>query len=96
MSIPGRAGELYAELAHALTGFWSADGSIGEGRARLEAAVGPARGALCVRVLDAAAWFAYLQGDYPAAVVWMQESVDRKRATGDQRGLARRINLLGL
>ena len=90
------AGELYAELAHALTGFWAADGSIGEGRTRLEAAVGPARGALRVRVLDATAWFAYLQSDYGAAVAWMQESVDLKRATGDQRGLARRLNLLGL
>jgi predicted ATPase len=31
----GRAGELYAELAHALSGYWTADGSLGEGRARL-------------------------------------------------------------
>jgi predicted ATPase/DNA-binding XRE family transcriptional regulator len=86
--------ELYAELAHALSGFWTADGSLGEGRARLEAAIGAARGALRIRVLDAAAWFAYLLSDYPAAVAWMQESVDLKRATGDQRGLARRLNLL--
>jgi non-specific serine/threonine protein kinase len=89
-----QTGELYAELAHALSGFWTADGSLGEGRARLEAAIGAARGALRIRVLDAAAWFAYLLSDYAAAVAWMQESVDLKRATGDQRGLARRLNLL--
>jgi predicted ATPase/DNA-binding XRE family transcriptional regulator len=89
-----QTGELYAELAHALSGFWTADGSLGEGRARLEAAIGAAGGALRIRVLDAAAWFAYLLSDYAAAVAWMQESVDLKRATGDQRGLARRLNLL--
>ena len=60
----------------------------------MEAAIGAARGALRIRVLDAAAWFAYLLSDYAAAVAWMQESVDLKRATGDQRGLARRLNLL--
>ena len=91
-----RADQSGVQLAFALVPFWAADGSAGEGRTRLEAALASARGALRVRVLDAAAWFAYLQGDYRAAVAWIQESADAKRAAGDEQGMARRLNLLGL
>ena len=91
-----RADESGVQLAFALVPFWAADGSVGEGRTHLEAALASARGALRVRVLDAAAWFAYLQGDYRAAVAWIQESADAKRAAGDEQGMARRLNLLGL
>ncbi len=91
-----RADESGVQLAFALVPFWAADGSAGEGRTRLEAALASARGALRVRVLDAAAWFAYLQGDYRAAVAWIQESADAKHAAGDEQGMARRLNLLGL
>ena len=84
-----QADESGVQLAFALVPFWAADGSAGEGRTRLEAALASARGSLRVRVLDAAAWFAYLQGDYRAAVAWIQESADAKRAAGDEQGMAR-------
>ena len=83
-----------AQLAYALAPLWGAEGAINEGRSRLEAALPRARGRLRNRVLDAAAWFAYVQGDYDGAVAWAQESADLKRAEGDERGMARRLNNL--
>jgi len=92
----GRADAARVELAHALVPFWVADGSISEGRIRVEAALAAARDTMRVRILDAAAWFAYLQGDYGSAVARAAESVELKRAAGAGRGLGRRLNLLGL
>jgi predicted ATPase/transcriptional regulator with XRE-family HTH domain len=91
-----RAPDIAAELTYALAPFWTADGSINEGRTRLEAALPAARGVLKIRILDASAGFAYLQGNYGAAVARGQQSVDARRAAGDERGLARRLNLLGI
>jgi hypothetical protein len=81
-------------MAYALAPLWGAEGAINEGRSRVEAELPRARGRLRNRLLDAAAWFAYVQGDYDAAVAWAEESTELKRAEGDERGMARRLNNL--
>jgi predicted ATPase/DNA-binding XRE family transcriptional regulator len=91
-----QAGDIGAELTCALASFWEADGAIDEGRARLEAALPSARGALRVRILDLACRFAYRRGDYALAIVRKQESADLKHAEGDELGVAKRLSELGL
>jgi len=91
----GQPDEIGAQLAHARAPLWGAEGAINEGRSRMEAALPRVRGRLRNRVLDAAAWFAFVQGDYGRAVAWTQESANLKRAEGDERGMAWRLNYLG-
>jgi len=95
-SHPGEAGSTGAELACALVPFWLADGSVGEGSTRLEAALASAQGGLRAEILRQTASFAFRRGAYGLALVRMQESIDIKRAAGDERGAALGLNLLGL
>jgi non-specific serine/threonine protein kinase len=95
-SRPEEAGQVGAEMSYALVPFWLADGSINEGSARLEAALGLARDGLRAEILRQTASFAFRRGDYALALARMQESIDIKRAAGDERGAAQGLNLLGL
>jgi predicted ATPase len=95
-SQPGEAGQAGAELAYALTPFWLADGSVNEGSTRLEAALASAQGSLRAEILQLTATFAGRRGDYALALARMEESTDIKRATGDEHGVARGLNFVGL
>jgi predicted ATPase/DNA-binding CsgD family transcriptional regulator len=72
-------------LANRLTGFWSARGHFTEGRRRLRELVAlvPDENPERIDALCGAAWLATDQGDRPAALVLLDESVERGRAAGD-------------
>jgi predicted ATPase len=95
-SHPGEGGPAGGELACALTPFWLADGSVGEGSTRLEVALASAQGGLRAEVLRLSATFAWRRGDYALALTRAQESTGVKRATGDEHGFALGLNLIGL
>ena len=72
-------------LANRLTGFWSVRGHFSEGRRRLSDLLDrvPAEDPERVDALNGAAWLATDQGDRPAALGLLDESISRARVVHD-------------
>ena len=90
---------LELQLAAALLIFWHSRGHLDEGRSRIAEALARDPGApaeLRWRALRSATMMAHNQGDPDAARAFAQEAVAGHRATGDARGLAQAISLLGM
>ena len=90
-------------LGGALWRFWQVRGHVREGREWLEriilaaeanptATAGPERAS----ALNAAAFLAFLTGDYPLAIQRHRETLAIRRALGDREGVAESLNSLGL
>ncbi|HTK45711.1 MAG TPA: BTAD domain-containing putative transcriptional regulator [Patescibacteria group bacterium] len=85
-------------LAIALTRFWYVRGYLSEGRMWLERALdadAEREPTLRRRALTAVASLALLQGDYPVATRFAEQSLDVARATGETRFEANALSNLG-
>ncbi|HZS00248.1 MAG TPA: tetratricopeptide repeat protein [Chloroflexota bacterium] len=83
-------------LAGALWPFWYVRGYLSEGRAALNEALARGRpGTAAARALNGAAILNWFQGDQGRAVAYVQESLALARASGDQRGLAFSLAIMG-
>jgi predicted ATPase/class 3 adenylate cyclase len=87
------------QLADALSEFWLTRGSLVEGRERITSAINHARSfersALYANVLCDAAWIANLQGDFPGARSFANESLGIFRELGDKLGISNALQALG-
>lgn len=86
-------------LASALCPFWEGRSHFDEGRKRIaEALAGDPDAPLSLRggALRYSALMAHKQGDFKTARALVEESAADQQATGDTRGLARSLNLLGV
>ena len=87
------------QLADALSEFWLTRGSLVEGRERITSAINHARSfersALYANVLCDAAWIAILQGDFPGARSFANESLGIFRELGDKLGISNALQALG-
>jgi predicted ATPase/DNA-binding SARP family transcriptional activator len=91
--------EPIARLGSVLWEFWSVRGYASEGRQWLDAALAHGRHLptpLLARVLCAAGWLAFGQGDYARATALLEQSRDHGRTIGDERGVAEALSFLGL
>jgi predicted ATPase/DNA-binding SARP family transcriptional activator len=90
--------EASLHLCVALSRFWEIYGYLSEGRAYLAAVLSrpevptKSRG----EALNAAAGLTRMQGDYPAARVYLVESLEVMRELGNKRGIAMSLDNLGL
>jgi predicted ATPase/DNA-binding winged helix-turn-helix (wHTH) protein len=88
--------EVGLRLAAALYRFWWLRGYRGEGRAWLVAllnsAPGGQSGLVRAKALCAAGSLAYLQGDYPAARAFHEQSLAMGRELGDRPGIAKSLH----
>ena len=85
-------------LATALQHFWMARGSVGEGRIWLDralAAAGTVAPEVRADALICASYFAFLREDYERAIALAEESLTLWRCTGNDRGTAFALALLG-
>jgi DNA-binding CsgD family transcriptional regulator/tetratricopeptide (TPR) repeat protein len=95
---PGAA-EREGRLASALARFWVAHGHLTEGRRWLEAAAarsGAAPPALRARVLLAAGFVTWSQGDHAAARPRLEAALALFRRLGDRWGIAESLRQLGM
>jgi predicted ATPase/class 3 adenylate cyclase len=87
-------------LCGALLWFWWTRGHISEGREWCARVLGKTGGdertPERAKVLNAAGALACLQGDYPAAWAWHEESLAIRRHLGDRSGTARSLGNLGI
>jgi predicted ATPase/DNA-binding SARP family transcriptional activator len=88
-------------LSSALRLYWRHSGRLSEGREWLERALAatenddPAPAPARVRVLSAAGFLAFQQGDYDAARTHLEASVALARRLGDMHTVSRSLSLLG-
>jgi non-specific serine/threonine protein kinase len=84
-------------FARALRLFWFMRGHLTEGRRRVGQILGLAGGSAADRAkaLDSAGFLARYQGDYRAAVAFIEESLTLWRALGDIQGIADALSNLG-
>lgn len=90
--------EALLQFAIALTRFWYVRGYLEEARHRLERALAATTGAdaaLRRRALTAVASISLLQGDYEAATVFAEASLEAARETGEARLVANGLSNLG-
>ena len=94
------SGEAGLRFTGALQLFWSTRGHLAEGRAwcktALEAKGAQERTAARAKALNGAGMLATIQGDYPAARAYHEESLAIKREIGDRQGIAGSLNNLGI
>lgn len=90
--------ELLARLSHSLNRFWYMRGQAAEG-GRWLAKVLDKGGALeslwLMRALDGAGWMAWVQHDHEQARVLTEQALAIAREIGDEKGIARSLNVLG-
>ncbi|MCC6756223.1 MAG: tetratricopeptide repeat protein, partial [Solirubrobacterales bacterium] len=90
-------------LGGALGRFWQVRGHVREGRGWLERIISaaelapsPAADRDLARALNAAAFLAFLAGDYEQAAARYRETLAARRQFGDAEGVAESLNSLGL
>ena len=97
--------ELALLLAGALWRFWQVRGHLREGRGWLTRLLAAADGQDAgsrqptpgrARALNAAAFLAFMEGDYDLARERHRETLETRRALGDREGVAETLNNLGL
>jgi len=79
--------------------FWEIHGHLSEGRQWLEAALQAgtaAPAALRAAALHGGSRLAWLQGDYPLARRWTEESLALSRALGNRKGIAQALHALAI
>jgi len=93
------AGEICLRLAGTLGLFWEARGYFSEGRERLSAVlatkIAQASSAARAKLLARAAELAYRQSDYPATLLFAEESLKICREVDDKQGIAVALIKLG-
>jgi non-specific serine/threonine protein kinase len=94
-----RRRDLALRLCSVLWDFWYARGYLSEGRRWLAGVLGASAGAVSAaraRALHGAGVLARTQGDIPAALALLDESLALSKALHDQPGVARSLNSLGV